>query len=188
MKRRKAIKLTFNNMAYATVLGLLGNVTVACNKVESLVEELQILNKDRSQILTIIADLMIPGSSDLPGAIDVGVIKSIDSYLAHFLSSENQKSILIGLDNINVLSQNNFNLPLIELNQSELNVIMEYLAEDAERSPNKRLHLFYLLREMIVRSYFESEIVARNILKYDPNPQEYLGCIPLENVGGQWTL
>lgn len=189
MNRRTAIKISFQHVVYAGLLGNLSSAIMACTRNEATegIAILKILDPTRAAILSIIADQMLP-ASDTPGALDVGVIPVIDQYLERFLSPENQQTILGGLDRVNQLSQQLFQQPLTGLDANQQMTIMDYLSKDANQSADKSKHLFFLLREMVVKAYFQSEMVAKNVLKYDPIPKVYKGCIPLKEVGGQWAI
>ncbi|MEM8909460.1 MAG: gluconate 2-dehydrogenase subunit 3 family protein [Bacteroidota bacterium] len=44
------------------------------------------------------------------------------------------------------------------------------------------------LKELTLLGYFASEEVGENILKYDPIPGSYSGCVPLADIGIAWSL
>ncbi|MEO0339944.1 MAG: gluconate 2-dehydrogenase subunit 3 family protein [Bacteroidota bacterium] len=188
MNRRTVIKTGLTSLGYASIFGGLSSAFLGCTKEQATVEEaLQILDPNSASTIGILADLFIP-SSDTPGALEVGVVKGIDQYLAHFVTPQNQQVILGGLKQLDLLSQQLFQQNLSELESNQQGQIMQFLSNDANNTADKSTHLFFLIREMVVKAYFQSEIIAKTVLKYDPIPGEYKGCVPYDQIGGQWTL
>jgi len=47
---------------------------------------------------------------------------------------------------------------------------------------------FKMLKDLTYEGYFTSEKVGKEVLRFDPIPGSYQGCIPLEDVGRLWTI
>ena len=49
-------------------------------------------------------------------------------------------------------------------------------------------HFFLMLRELATTGYFHSEQGATQVLRYDPIPGAFRGCVPLAEIGRGWAI
>ena len=148
---------------------------------------LLVFNPNQFKVFTILVDLILP-RTDTPGAIDVDVHFTIDQLLHSRFNDLDKAQLLQGIDNIELLSQMNFDKPFINTTETEKQFTLDFLSKDATSSANPNNHLFFVLRGLVITTYFQSPRIAKKVLKYDPIPGEYNGCIPLDDINGQWAL
>ncbi|MFK7980382.1 MAG: gluconate 2-dehydrogenase subunit 3 family protein, partial [Saprospiraceae bacterium] len=43
------------------------------------------------------------------------------------------------------------------------------------------------MKSLALWGYFSSEEIGREVLNYDPVPGDYQGCVPLADIGNQWS-
>jgi hypothetical protein len=130
------------------------------------------------------ADRILP-RTDTPGAIDVGVPAFIDRYYGEFMSPEEQKLLISGLDDIEASAKSINSAPFATLSTAQQDTVLRAVAKaQASRSASS----FALLRSTTVLGYFTSEQVGKNVLLYDPVPGAYDGCAPIDRIGRRnWT-
>lgn len=187
MERRKAIKYSLAGFAQ---IGLLGGVMTWSGGCVTPPQEdyhLKVLSDSEFKILEIISDIIIP-PSDTPGAADVGVAEAIDQFLYGFMVPQNQLQIKRGLNTVNAVCHQLFQKDIKIANETERHGVVEYLSKDAIKSPNKDTHFFYVVRGLIVSAYFQSEVVAKTVLRYDPIPGELNGAFPISKTESSWTF
>lgn len=186
MNRREAIKLSFSS----AVFGLIGSSMImgtgGCNERNQNQNTYQILDDRHATVLNFLVDQIIP-KTDVPGALEVGVVKNIDHYLAQFLNKQNSATVLEGLLKMEMLSNQLHGVPIERLNDQQKTEIMKFLTQDASRSEAPDTHLFFMIRKMVVKFYFQAPEIATQVLKYDPVPGRYVGCISYEDKDRVWA-
>ncbi len=46
---------------------------------------------------------------------------------------------------------------------------------------------FRRIKELTLLGYYTSEEIGKNVLRYDPLPGVYVGCMPVSEVGNAWN-
>jgi gluconate 2-dehydrogenase gamma chain len=131
------------------------------------------------------AERILP-RTDTPGAIDVGVPAFIDRYYGEFMSPEEQKLLVQGLDEIDAAAKSMHSATFATLAPPQQDIVLRAVAtaQQTRTTPSS----FGLLRSITVLGYFTSEQVGKNVLHYDPVPGAYDGCVPIDQVGRRnWT-
>lgn len=126
------------------------------------------LKKGQARIVSLAAELILP-RSDTPGAQDVGVPQFIDLFYGEFMSDEESRRFDEGLF---VFERAGF------LDGSDEDRIA-LLKGATEASRGFIRHL----RELTILGYFTSEEIARNVLRYDPIPGKFDGCVSVDEIG-----
>lgn len=208
MKRRQLIKN----------LGLGGVALVATPTVLSLLQscaadgpvfEPVFLNQSQGKALRHVVDLMIPSDETVPGAVDVGVHKFIDSYWNSVVNEENQMQIKTGFDALSNRLQDATGKNFEDAEAGDYDrLLSKYLNASVEQEAiyNKSLGEFYQayqrdktvkpdpdagafsllsnIRGMTIWGWKESEEIGENVLAYEPIPGQQVGCLPLEEATG----
>jgi gluconate 2-dehydrogenase gamma chain len=131
------------------------------------------------------AERILP-RTDTPGAIDVGVPAFIDRYYGEFMSPEEQKLLVQGLDEIDAAAKSMHGAIFATLAPPQQDIVLRALATAQQTRSNPSS--FGLLRSITVLGYFTSEQVGKSVLHYDPVPGGYDGCVPIDQVGRRnWT-
>ncbi len=142
------------------------------------------LSRRHAEIAGAIAERILP-KSDTPGALDVGVPEFMDIMYGAFMSNEEKSIFRKGLNNLNNRTRKTHKKPFAKLLAVQQDKVIGELAADND----KDTRAFYRkVRELTLVGYFTSKEVGMNVLKYDPVPGMYDGCIPVSDVDGvSWS-
>lgn len=122
------------------------------------------LSKSQANIVSVASEIVLP-RSDTPGAQDVGVPQFIDFMFGKFMSVEQRQRFVEGL-------------ALFE--RSGFLTATEEVRIDLVKGVTEETRGFVRhLRELILLGYFTSEEIARDVLKYEPIPGKYVGCVTI---------
>ncbi|MDQ8184682.1 gluconate 2-dehydrogenase subunit 3 family protein [Pelagicoccus sp. SDUM812002] len=126
------------------------------------------LDSSQAKTVSLAAELILP-KSDTPGAIDVGVPQFIDLIYGEYMSDEERER---------------FELGLAGLKQAGFDSAEQSKQIAALKAPSRTLRSFIRqLRELTITGFFTSEEVAKTMLRYDPVPGKYNGCVSVDEVG-----
>ena len=131
-----------------------------------------------------IADRILP-KTDTPGALDVGVLTFIDLMYGEYLTEEERRRLLSGLDLVEAASLSAYQTGYGRLSLDLRDRVLQAVAASSE---GEEKSFFHQIKELTIVGYFTSETVAKTILRYEPVPGPYQGCIPVSDVGKTtWT-
>ena len=179
MKRREAIK------SYALIAGALSTVSISTilSGCKAEVKEgwtPEFFDENEIKILETITEFIMP-KTDTPGANDALVHRFIDSAVNDVVEEDEQTIFKSGLKEIETKSQSGFNKSFSDLDTDEMDFIVSHFHREAEKKlkvdPDSK-HIFPLLRQLTVVGFFTSEIGSTQVLRHNPIPGEYLGCVP----------
>jgi hypothetical protein len=138
------------------------------------------LTAAQNAIASAAAERILP-KTDTPGAIDVGVPAFIDRFYGEFMSPEEQKLLVAGLEAIESAAQSANSGSFATLTPQQQDEVLRRVATSQQQS--KDPSSFALLRSTTILGYFTSEQVGKTVLHYDPVPGSYDGCVPIDQVG-----
>jgi hypothetical protein len=197
MDRREAIKRTALLTGYALSASAIQGVLWGCRPEQKspLTDwKPQFLTNKQGVLAAEMAERILPRTST-PGAQDVFVHEFIDLMVKNCFKPEEKKMFLDGLDEIERECQNANGKPFAKCNPEQQLELLNRIDVDARRSVegkniqnSNELPFFLRFKELAILGYFTSEEIGTNVLNYDPIPQKYEGCIPLEEVGRLWAL
>ncbi len=189
MNRRKAIRNAGLLLGYSisapAIVGIMNGCKPDPGKVTK--EWLpKFMNAGQVADLKAFVDHIIP-KTDTPSASEVGVVEFIDEIMADYLPAEDQAMFKAGLERLN-LNKKSFST-LTNKEQTTLMMDMEKVDIESLKQEGVKESFFTKMKGLIVTGYMLSEEIGVNHLAYDPIPQNYDGCIPLEQNGGvNWSL
>jgi len=142
------------------------------------------LSATQRAVMSAAVDRILP-RTDTPGAVDVGVPAFMDRFYGEFMSSEEQKLLVSGLEEIEASAKSAHSASFGSLTPAQQDSVLRAVATaQQDRNPSS----FGLLRSTTVLGYFTSEQVGKNVLHYDPVPGSFDGCAPIDQVGRRnWT-
>ena len=185
MNRRDAIKQTALIMGYAVSASAVAGVMAGCQASETSNWIPVFLSKDQGNLVAEIAERILP-ASDTPGATDVNVHGFIDLMLKDYLDEEEVTRFMAGLSTVDQAAQSMHKKKFAALEAAQQDEVLMKLATEAE---GKREAFFNQIKQLTVLGYFSSELVGEQYLNYDPIPGDYIGCVPLEEVGNvNWSI
>lgn len=138
------------------------------------------LSPEEAQIITNVAEIILPLDQGAPGAIEVHCPEFVDLMARDCLSTTEQRQFREGLEIMNDECQKSVN---VSISAGISDDVQRYVTDLDHKSFNGQdspvNQTFRWLKQMVVLGYFTSEIVMRNQLNYHAIPGEYLGCIEI---------
>lgn len=188
IKRRQILKYTAYITGAAVTLPLAttllsGCKTDAAGKIKDYVPVF--FSKEEMTDIQCLVDVILP-KTDSPAASEVGVHKMIDSMSKIYLpvkKDEYRKAFEAFTSYIkNKAGEKQYkDLPEGE----KLSILKNLTGSEDELAYSALMEL----KQQTIAYYLNTEEVATNFLNYDPVPGDYIGCIPLSQVGGKkWAL
>jgi hypothetical protein len=196
MDRRKALKNT----------GLLIGVTLSGSTLATLLQSCQnenrltwspvFFDKKGAEIISELTEMILP-KTETPGAKDLKVDIFVDKMFEETLSPEDKDHVRKGYEEFSALCQQKYGASFLELSpEDRIKVVQE-----VDRTANKfnpsiwgstlgkqePLDFYRRVKQFTLVGYFTSEEIGKNVLKFDPIPGAYNGCIPYDG-GNSWTL
>lgn len=193
MDRREALKRTALLTGYALSASTVAAVLNGCqSEVKGEPEwEPTFLSKEQGATVAEMAECILP-KTDTPGAKDAGVHEFIDIMLAKYSKEEDQMFFTRGLEEIAAKVQEAHQKAFVDLNAAEQTALLQSIYESDKailESGEKGFKSFFInFRQSVIAAYFSSEKIGEEVLSYLPVPGEYIGCMPIEEVGNSWSL
>ena len=131
------------------------------------------------------AERILP-RTDTPGAADVGVPAFLDRFYGEFMTDDERRLFVAGLDAIEAAAKAAHSGPFAGLTSAQQDAVLRAVATaQQDQNPSS----FGLIRSTTILGYFSSEQAAKSVLNYDPVPGRFDACIPLDQVRGRdWFL
>jgi len=197
MNRRNALRRTALLAGSAVAAPTLLSLLQSCKEQKRVDWIPQFLNQDQAVFLASFVDTILP-RTETPGALDMKVDIFMDLMYAKAYDEGSQQYVKTEIDKFNSVCKDEFGSVFADLSaEDKTTVLKKAEAETAKFNPGvwgtavgeqKPVAFYRQLKSMSLWAYFSSEEVGKNILSYDPIPGEYLGCIPLSDVGNTWSL
>ena len=190
MKRREALK---NVSLFVSGTLAIPTGSILLNSCSNPSKELEwnpkYLNNEEAFFLSELANTIIP-NTEFPGALAVGVPLEIETYVFNVLEEKNISKFKDGLKKLNDFLNNNSSKSSKSFFESNLLEKTEML-NLIQKNENSEIRVIYMsLKSSVVTSYFNSEIGATKVLKYN-GPSVFLGsykgCVPFDEIGKTWA-
>lgn len=173
MERRDLLR----TLASATALTILPHKTLeAWSRVASGASTPAGLSDAHMLLVRALADTIIP-RTDTPSATDVGVDRFVDVIFAEYLTDEERARAVAGLNGLDARAMEESHKTFAELDGSARGKFVEALESGARDTELKRT--YWQLKGLIVRGYFTSEPVMKNVLKHVVMPGRFEGAAPI---------
>ncbi len=179
MNRRDAIKRAGLVLGAAISASTLSGVAYAQSNRTGVSWKPVNLSRARALTASAIADRILP-KTDTPGALDVGVPEFIDTMYGAYMTKEEKANFTKGLNAINRAARREKKQTFANLEGDDQDDLIRDLATSSDP---ERKSFYRKVRELTIVGYFTSKEVGMNVLKYDPIPGMYKGCIPISEVG-----
>ncbi|MEJ4087708.1 gluconate 2-dehydrogenase subunit 3 family protein [Galbibacter orientalis] len=173
MKRRKAIKQT--TLLVTTSL-LTPSVLISCK--DNI--QLAIINNSHKPMLISIADTLLPETKDSPGALQANLGNILIQVLENCYTKEANKDFVFLLNHIENRSKKIFNTNFITLSFDKRLALLRTYDQKKEKE-------FIKLKELIVYTFFTSEIGMTKVLRYLEVPGHFDGCLPYAKGDKAWA-
>jgi len=210
MDRRSALKNLTLSIGYAVTAPTLFNMLSSCT-ADTATWTPVFLSKQEQHLVTHLVDIILPTSTELPGALDVNVPQFIDIMYKDIETEAKQKLFQNGAttfavqfekmfkkealkgskEEIQELFASYFDLPKKEIqNVLEGQRVPEKNVSDSNKDNYLAYKFLFSVRSYALYGYFTSEKVGEEVLAYDPIPGVYESCVSLEETTGgrAWSL
>lgn len=185
MDRREVLKLSGAILGYTIVGGTAAAVLSGCKSdLNAKPADLDLFDQSTYDLIVDVTERIIP-KTDTPGAKDANVVSYLHSRLKHFATEEDRASMLDGLKTFDSMADTKFGKPYNHLPEGEKNEILNAMQEEASKSD---AHIFNQLKQETVVGFFTSEVGATQVLRHDPIPGAYNGCIDFNPGDVVWAL
>lgn len=196
MKRRTVIKNTALVAGTAVLFPSLATLLQSCQQQPRLDWKPTFLSVDHAQLLSTLVDTILP-KTETPGGLDVKVDMFMDLVFSKLYNEEGQKSIVGDLNAFDDKCQKKYGHRFSDLTDAQRQELLQ-----AEEKSNAKYNggvwgtavgkqapvgFYRSMKSLALWGYFTSEEIGSEVLNYDPVPGEYRGCVPLSEVGNQWS-
>ena len=175
IKRREALERTSVLIGGVLTTSIWTGVLSGCEAPKELDWSPKFMTRNEAILTEEIVDILIP-RTETPGAADALVHRFIDEMLDGYFDSKEQETIRNGLKR---LQKKGFT----GSSSDDKIEILQKLSLEAEQQDSESF--FQIMRSMTLLGYFTSEIGATQVLTYDPIPENFEGCIPINKYGGK---
>ncbi len=197
MNRRDALRKTGLLAGSAVAAPSLLSLLQACSQTPRLNWTPIFLDENQATFISAFVDTILP-KTETPGALDVKTDIFLDMVYAKTYSPERQEILKADINQFNLDCKAKFGKVFAELNMEDRKACLQ-AHESATAKFNrgvwgtavgeqKPVGFYRQLKSQTLWGYFSSEEIGKNVLNYDPIPGEYLGCIPVSEVGKVWSL
>lgn len=190
ISRKEAIKRTgalLGGVIFApNILGLLNGCT-ARPRVDW---DPVLFNNRQARIVTALADVILP-EDDTPSASQAGVPAFIESMVNEVYNEEQRELFLTGIDRFDEEASLELEGDFYDMTDElkyEYTHGLNRVALENGRDEDGNAPFIMIFRELTLLGYFRSEPGATQVLRYEPVPGRYEGCVPFEEIGRTWAI
>lgn len=211
MQRRNALKNIGLSLGGITMSGTVISMLQGCaNGSPSWVPKF--FSSEEVTIITKTLDIILPNSTDIPGASELNLAQFIDTYIYEISTSEEQEGIKEGvkqylLSTLNIAQKEKaselteadvegrlaYYLKAQPQQQSTWNKEVNDALKDGGEVPSEDAVNFSVLKSLRQRgisAFKGSEIIGETVLAYASRPGKQEGCVDLQvaTAGKAWSL
>lgn len=197
MNRRDALRKTGLLAGSAVAVPSLLSLLQSCSQTPRLNWTPIFLDENQASFISSFVDTILP-KTETPGALEVKTDIFLDLVYGKTYSLEAQKKVKADIDQFNEDCKAKFGNVFAELSKEDKTACLK--DQEANTATFNRgvwgtavgaqepVGFYRQLKSQALWGYFSSEEIGKNVLSYDPIPGEYLGCIPVAEVGKVWSL
>jgi len=215
MNRRDALKNTGLVLGYSLSAGTIAAVMNGCKAPTETGWQPSTIDSSTMELIAEIAETILP-ATDTPGAKDVLAHRFVDEALTYSFRPNHKAHMLNGLKglaaSISKLAGSSFMdldsdkrlAAVIQLEETadaydkEFDAKIKAEEEEAKEpvvagpmvdiEPTEFRHFYSDLKSLILAGYFTSEKIGKEVLAYDPVPQDYVPCMSITDDTKAWAL
>lgn len=196
MNRREYIKNTALFLGYAVSASAVSDLLISCQNEAKLAWKPVFLNNNQANTIAEMAETILPKTAT-PGAKDLGVPQFIDKMLKELLTEADQKEFVEGIESLDKRCEKDYGKVFVACEQKQKEEVLTKLDKESAKFPPSLwgivliekpdpITFFRKMKSLTLMGYFTSEKVGKEILRYDPVPGTYIGCMPLNGMNS-WT-
>ncbi|PCJ93198.1 MAG: multidrug ABC transporter permease [Flavobacteriaceae bacterium] len=196
MDRRKALKNTAMLVGAALSTSTLSTLMQSCTEQNRLSWEPVFFDAEQAQNVSAMVDMILP-KTDTPGALELHVDMFVDLMFEKTLSPEDKEHVMTGYARFVAICDEMYGTVFYKMNTTEKTAVLTKLGEETNHfvprvwgsklEVQEPLDFYRRLKSFTLTGYFTSEEIGKNVLRFDPIPGGYNGCLPYngENI---WTI
>lgn len=197
MNRRNALKKTGLIAGGSLLVPSLLTLLQSCRSEPRIDWQPLFFKEEEAKFMSVFLDTILPRTTT-PGALDVKADLFMDKVFAKLYNDEGRAQVRADITKFNEDCKKEYGAIFADLSEGDR---VKVLKEQEAKSPKfnsgvwgksvgeqKPVGFYRSMKSMALWAYLSSEEIGKNVLNYDPIPQEYLGCIPLADVGNSWSL
>lgn len=196
MERRKAIKNSALFIGATLSSTMLTTMLQSCQEQDRLNWQPVFFTAEQAVVVSEITEMILP-RTETPGAKDLKVDVFVDLMLKETLSPSDQEHVLKGYNRFTATCQEMFGKSFLGLNNEEKAEVLKKVGEEtntfvptvwgSKLIKQEPLDFYRRVKQFTLVGYFTSEEIGKNVLRFDPIPGEYLGCITY-NGENSWSI
>lgn len=141
-----------------------------------------------------VAETILP-RTNTPGAKDAEVGKFMASYSTDCYDEVQKKVLKEGIDKLNEAAEKKYNSGFLQLNASQRQELLTGVDAEAKKyndtndqsKKDQPPHYFTLMKQLVLLGFFTSKPGATQVLRYNPVPGRYFGCIEYKEGETSWA-
>lgn len=146
------------------------------------------VSMDEARTLAAACERIVPPTST-PGAIAFGAPQFVDRAVATWCKPDDAQRLKAGLSGLDAAARSRFGVGFAAASAAQQDELLRQAeAQGRQATERREAHYFPLLRDLATVGYFQSDGGSTKVLRYDPVPGDYRGCVPLKEIGAAWAL
>ena len=187
MDRKEAIKRTAALLGGAvfapSLIGVLKGCTPGTGEWKPVY-----FNPAQSALTKTLSETIIP-RTDTPGALDAGVPEFIERMVTEYYSEQQKKYFLNGMDTFMEQAVEETGSAFADLSAEERHSFAAHMNRESIRRVSLGSPQFFLMfKELVLIGFFTSEAGATQVLRYNPVPGYFEGCVSFKEIGRAWAI
>ena len=136
-----------------------------------------------------VAETIIP-KTNTPGAKDATTGSFIALYATDCYDEPSRKILKDGIVVLNKVSQKTYKASFVKINSEQKNQLLTEIDKEAKQHEKQNIepkHYFTLMKQLTLLGFFTSKPGATQVLRYNPVPGKYEGCIDYKKGEKSWA-
>ena len=137
-----------------------------------------------------VAETIIP-KTNTPGAKEAEAGKFIALYATDCYSDADRKIVFEGIAKLNATSNAKYGKDFMGISNAQKKELFTLIDAEAKKhnlqNEQQSIHYFTMMKQLTLLAFFTSEYGVTQVLRYDPVPGKYEGCIPYKKGETSWA-
>ncbi|MBK8494302.1 MAG: gluconate 2-dehydrogenase subunit 3 family protein [Ferruginibacter sp.] len=151
-------------------------------------------NEDDIDFFDEVAETIIP-KTNTPGAKDAATGKFMALYAAGCYDETNREILRDGISKLNEAAKQKYDAGFMKIDPAQSQALLTEIDSEAKKynvqntggEKGKTLHYFTLMKQLTLLGFFTSEAGATQVLRYNPVPGKYEGCVDYKTGETAWA-
>jgi Gluconate 2-dehydrogenase subunit 3 len=141
-----------------------------------------------------VAETIIP-KTNTPGAKDAATGEFIALYATGCYDETNRKILKDGISKLNEAAKQKYAAGFMKIDSAQRQELLtgidseakKYNVQNTDGEKKEALHYFTLMKQLTLLGFFTSEPGATQVLRYNPVPGKYEGCVDYKTGETAWA-